>query len=91
MVHCPYTINTSQQSGSDDNLKGVYIMVRGSTQTENAIATLGSVIHVMLTLLERDKLTVEDMVYQAKRINEAAESIGQCAWSNVRITGADVD
>jgi hypothetical protein len=66
-------------------------MVRGSTQTEGAIRALGSVIHVMLTLLERDKLTVEEMVYQAKRINEAAESIGQCAWSNVRITGADVD
>ena len=61
------------------------------TETTRAIDLLASVISVIYRSMQQGGITVEELVFQAERINEAAAMIGESAAKNVRVTGADVD
>jgi hypothetical protein len=62
------------------------------TETTRAIDLLASVISVIYrSMQQQGGMTVEELVFQAERINEAAAMIGESAAKNVRVTGADVD
>jgi hypothetical protein len=62
------------------------------TETTRAIDLLAGVISVIYrSMQQQGGMTVEELVFQAERINKAAAMIGESAAKNVRVTGADVD